>query len=233
MWLSLPVTTFEDQSPQKKHNKTSKKKKKRGLPFVFGWPMTWNGMTVASPAACQVNVTGFTSQLLQQSTFCYETNDTCCPLAVHSSSQLMPHRTGALGQMGNLSCPHEASVQLLHIWFCIFSDTLSSKNLTFFFFLMTLRPVGLRKICQLRIWFLASKKSRVSIWMVFKSILALASARACPVHQASSFVTQRGDQSGVALRPIPHFLKLNELLKGGSFTAQCFLFSAKKSKRMQ
>lgn len=123
---------------------------------------------------------------------------------------------------------------------CSTSGFVSSRTLCqakvlqfFIFFLMTLRPVGLRKICQLRIWFLASKKSRKSIWMVLKSILALASARACPVHQASSFVTQRGDQIGVSLRPIPHFLKLNELLKGGSFTAQCFLFAAKKSKRMQ
>lgn len=189
--------------------------------------MTWNGMAVASPAAWQVNVTGFTSRLLQQSTFCDETNDTCCPCP-----QLEP--SDATQDWGSWTDGKPfLSPWGLHIWFCIFSDTLSRKGLTtiLFFFSNNAPPSGIG--WTFVNWGFASKKSQVSIWMVFKSRLALVSARACPVHQASSFVTQWGDQRGVAPRPIPHFHKLNELLKAGSFTAQCFLSSAKKSKRMQ
>lgn len=127
---------------------------------------------------------------------------------------------------------------------CSTSDFVSSrilcqgKVLQLFLFLMTLHPVQLREICHSRTRFLASKKEpsvHLDGFQVRSNTCT--SFSACmisfPVHQTPSFVTQEGDQSRVSLRPIPHFHKFNEVLKGGSFTAQCFLFSVQKSKRMQ
>lgn len=60
----------------------------------------------------------------------------------------------------------------------------------------------------------------------------LESARACML-ACSRRLHNEVTKVGMLSDPSPHFRKFNEVLKGGSLTAQCFLFSVKKSKRVQ